>query len=143
MLKTKSKSRGSQGFDVLPDMTPMLDIIFMLLVFFILTSGVTFRSLELALPSTTDPNLAAAKEDNSVLLQINQANFVIDDNDIDNIDALGVYIDEMSQHRSDAELVIACDKGVPVQRFLDVLTLITKKKIAIAKILMETKQQQP
>lgn len=137
MLKTKSRQDKSAITDALPDMTAMLDILFMLLVFFILTSGATFKSLQLTLPTTKDDALAVAKEHNSLLLKVGTDSFSLDKTEFSDTEALTELLQERMARDPNFDLVVACDKDVPVQRFLDVLALLMAKKITIANILMK------
>lgn len=136
MLKTRSRQDKTAITDALPDMTAMLDILFMLLVFFILTSGATFKSLQLTLPTTEDDALAVAKEHNSLLLKVATDSFSLDKTEFNDMDALTGLLQERLAQDPNFDLVVACDKDVPVQRFLDVLALLMAKKITIANILM-------
>lgn len=136
MLKTRSRQDKTAITDALPDMTAMLDILFMLLVFFILTSGATFKSLQLTLPTTEDDALAVAKEHNSLLLKVATDSFSLDKTEFNDMDALTGLLQEHLARDPNFDLVVACDKDVPVQRFLDVLALLMAKKITIANILM-------
>lgn len=141
MLKTKNRADRSAITDALPDMTAMLDILFMLLVFFILTSGATFKSLQLTLPSTEDDALAVAKEQNSLLLRIKADEFMLDKTSFDDLADLTGLLEERIAKDPKFDLVVACDKEVPVQRFLDALALLMAKKITIANILMKPEPQ--
>ena len=45
----------NEGFlkDLIPDLTPMLDILFILLIFFMLAVGQVFQTMDLTLPKST------------------------------------------------------------------------------------------
>jgi biopolymer transport protein ExbD len=64
--------------DIAPDLTPMLDILFILLVFFILTAGAVFQSLELTLPENVSEELELAHEPKHIMLEIRPQNYALD-----------------------------------------------------------------
>lgn len=52
MIKSSAKHND---FGLTPDLTPLLDIIFIVMVFLLLTASVRLESLEVALPTTDSP----------------------------------------------------------------------------------------
>lgn len=53
-------------------LTPLIDVVFQLLVFFMLTSTFVLPSLDLTLPRL-NPELTISQDDNSILIEINSA----------------------------------------------------------------------
>ena len=53
-------SHGGTLRDLAPDLTPMLDILFILLVFFLLTVGTVLRSLDMQLTAAGEEELEKA-----------------------------------------------------------------------------------
>lgn len=122
-------------------MTAMLDIIFMLLVFFILTSGTAFRSLDLTLPRSAEPRLQATATAKTVVLGVGVERFFLDDEEFTEFSQLESALSARLSSDKDAHVVVAADKGVPIQRFLDVLSELKTKGIAIASVLMKAKER--
>lgn len=52
MIKSSAKHND---FGLTPDLTPLIDIIFIVMVFLLLTASVRLESLEVALPTTDSP----------------------------------------------------------------------------------------
>ena len=61
MIRGQKHFQFSSGDTLSPDLTPMLDILFIMLVFFMLTTGIVLQSLELELPSAVKEELADIK----------------------------------------------------------------------------------
>lgn len=143
MLKTTRNRSKNSFLDSGPDLTAMLDIIFMLLVFFILTSGTAFRSLDLKLPSSSQPQLQIDKEAITMVLGVATDHYFLDDSKFSDISELSSTLAEKMANSADVHLVVATDKGVPIQRFLDVLSELSQKNIDVASILTKATKAQP
>lgn len=140
MLKT-TRSAHSRGIDREgPDLTAMLDIIFMLLVFFILTSGTAFRALDLQLPSSDQPQLHVAKDAKTVVLGIAADHFQLDELKVASLAEVASALTGSYAAGENIHLVIATDKDVPIQRFLDVLAKLKDQDIEVASILTEAQK---
>lgn len=123
--------------DLAPDMTPMLDIMFILLVFFMLTAGVALQSLDLKLPGSVSEELPALDAPNHVLLQIRKDDYVLDGAPVASLAALETKVPAALAARPGHELVIAGDKRISIERLLQVLTTLQAQNIEAANILMQ------
>ncbi len=121
--------------DLMPDLTPMLDILFILLVFFMLTAGAVFQSLEVSLPASVTDDLHLTQEPKQITLEIKPDSFALDGQQITNFDRLREALPKEVKARD--QLIIACDKTVPVQRLLKVLTYLQSQGLETANILMQ------
>jgi len=137
VIRLSSDDQDGTGLsDLAPDLTPMLDILFILLVFFMLTAGAVFQSLDLTLPedvTETVPPLDAPKH---IMLEINKSSYRIDGKEISGFENLKKALEEARVRKPDNELVVAGDRQVSVERFLEVLTFLQSKGINTANILM-------
>ena len=83
MIRVGSRDQGESALaDMAPDLTPMLDILFILLLFFMLTAGAVFQSLNLTLPSSVAEDLTLAHTPDHILLEIRTGSFALDGREI-------------------------------------------------------------
>lgn len=123
--------------DLAPDLTPMLDILFIMIVFFMLATGTVFRAMDLTLPSGVEESLAPVQATKQIVLEIHQAHFVIDGKRVKNMSVLKQQLPQQLQAKPEHELIIAGDKAVSIDRLLNLLTFLQSKGIAAAHILMK------
>jgi biopolymer transport protein ExbD len=137
MIRAPSQEESGFGLaDLAPDLTPMLDILFILLVFFMLTAGAVFQSLDVTLPedvTDTVPPLTAPKY---IMLEISRDSYRVDQKEVSDFISLRDEIREQIRTKPDHELVIAGDQRISMDRFLKVLTYLQSQKIDTANILM-------
>jgi biopolymer transport protein ExbD len=120
----------------------MLDIIFILLVFFILTAGSVFQSLDLKLPSSVTKEIPVLDAPKHIMLEIRENNYAIDGYVMPDFSALQTHIPIIVKEKPEHELVIAGDKKVAIERLLQVLTYLQSEGIEAANILMQNEEQQ-
>lgn len=123
--------------DFAPDLTPMLDILFILLVFFILTAGAVFQSLELTLPENVSEELELAHEPKHIMLEIRAQNYALDGEEFSTLDDLKDRVSKAVRAKPDYELIVAGDKQASIERLLNVLTYLQSQGIDAANILMQ------
>ena len=127
--------------DLAPDLTPMLDILFILLVFFMITSGAVFQSLDLKLPTTASQEQSLFNQTNHIMLEIRPTNYALDGKIIDNFDMLKTALPATLKQKATQEFVIAGDKNIPIERLLKVLTYLQSQGIEAANILMQSENE--
>lgn len=125
--------------DLAVDLTPMIDILFILLVFFLLTAGTTLRALDLELPKNVTEDLQPVDAPKHVLLQIKQDGFKIDNQEFVDFTALKAALPDVIRTHPEHELIIASDRRVDVDRLMTVLTHLQSMGISAANILLNRK----
>ncbi|MFT5703696.1 MAG: biopolymer transport protein ExbD [Rickettsiales bacterium] len=123
--------------DLAPDLTPMLDIIFILLVFFMLTYGAVFKSLDLNLPASVAENQMFLNEESNITLEIYKDYFALDGEKISDFNVLKTAIIAAVENDNEAKFVIASDKEVSIEKLLKLLTYLQSQGITNANILMK------
>lgn len=123
--------------DLAPDLTPMLDILFILLVFFMLTAGAVFQSLDLTLPSSVAEELSLLNEPKHIMLEIKKDSYAIEGKQISDFGELKQLLPDTLNARPEHELIIAGDKNIPIEQLLKVLTYLQSQGIEAANILMQ------
>ncbi|WP_339630869.1 biopolymer transporter ExbD [uncultured Sneathiella sp.] len=123
--------------DLAPDLTPMLDILFILLVFFLLTVGTVFKSLDLKLPSAVEEELTQLNEPRHIMLEIREGSYALDGEQMDNFIELKTALRATLAEKPDYELIVAGDRRIAIERLLRVLTYLQMQGIDAANILMQ------
>ena len=132
----RPRSRDSALLDLAPDLAPLLDTFFILLVFFMLTAGDVARSLRIELPAAVSQAAAPPPGEKRIVLEIGESAFAIDGEHVADFDALTVAIAQRMRSGDDSELIIASDRRATVETLLKVLTWLQSQDAEIANILM-------
>ena len=105
------------------DLTPLIDVIFMLVIFFILTMSFAKPILEVALP-TSEVGEVTKKEQNFLVVALNADGTLSYDNVPIDKERLKSLLDE----NKDKELNIYADMQTPFQSFVDVVDVAKLKR---------------
>ena len=124
---------------VLPDLTSMLDILFILLVFFMLTVGTVFQSLDLKLPSSVRQDIPQENLKKHIILEIGHGRYAVDGKSVIDFQQFKVLVVQHIKDKQDHEVIIAGDKNISIERLLKVLTYLQSQGIEAANILMQQK----
>lgn len=123
-----------------PDLTPLIDMVFILLVFFLLTSFVLFPSLEITLPETESVEtprptglVIGIRADGALLLNNRQ----IDEPSLRR-DLSARYVG--SSRDSTGELMIQADRRVPFGRVIEVMDLCRESGVRDISFLVEYRE---
>jgi biopolymer transport protein ExbD len=137
MIRTHSDNGASSINDLAPDLTPMLDILFIMLIFFMLTTGVVLQSLELELPSSVEEEIELLNEPEHIMLEIRKEVYSLNGEVIQDFEKLRQAIPELIKEKPSHELIVAGDKNISMERLLKVLTYLQSQGINAANILMQ------
>ncbi|MGY3572049.1 ExbD/TolR family protein [Vibrio paucivorans] len=138
MIKTK---QDPQSFSVMPDLTPLLDIIFIVMVFLLLTAAVKLDALEVNLP-TTDSQSVAEVDNKSLTINIlaEEPYWAIDAKEY--IDWENFTIALLEQHKSQPRpIVIGAEKTTDVQHLVKLLAFLQDNGIQATQLLTEEPTQ--
>jgi biopolymer transport protein ExbD len=139
MIEIPASKRGNIISDLMPDLTPLLDVMFMLIVFFLLTANAVPYALDVTLPEDNE-NVTQAIEDPttlSVTLLPDDMGWKIDD---------AIYTSETHFKNSlrdkaiatdNTKIVIMGDKDVSMNKLLQLMTFLRKHNIEAADIVMQ------
>jgi biopolymer transport protein ExbD len=101
-----------------PDLTPMIDVIFQLLIFFLLTSFLIIPSINVALPRSRSPEATppaaltlTVRRDGSLLLAGQEVR----------VEELPSLVSAALAGRSEAAIIVQADRGVAVGRVVEVM----------------------
>lgn len=134
MIKVKQEQNH---LGLTPDLTPLLDIIFIVMVFLMLTAAVKLDSLEVDLP-TTDSQAVSEVDTKSVTINIlaDSPHWAIDSKQY--IDWENFTLALIEQHKSDKKpIVIGAEKTADVQHLVKLLAFLQDNGIQATQLLTE------
>jgi len=128
---------------LMPDMTALLDVIFILLIFMMLTANVAPQLLELDLPQASAPSKHV--EANAITVGISeQGMFSINQQKFESWDefesALKIQINE--QQATKPQLLVTADKDVSLQPFIKLANWLSEQGIAVAEVVVSEAENQ-
>lgn len=104
------------------DLTPLIDIIFMLVIFFILTMSFSKPVLDIVLPKSQ--NASVATQDKIITIKISADNLYFYEEKIITIEEISALLDVKNDHN----LNLYPDKDIKFQSFIDLVDLAQKKR---------------
>jgi biopolymer transport protein ExbD len=137
MIKVKQEENR---FGLTPDLTPLLDIIFIVMVFLMLTAAVRLDSLEVDLP-TTDSNAVSEVDTQSITINILEAepHWAIDSKEY--IDWENFTIALLEEYKTNKHpIVIGAEKTADIQYLVKLLAFLQENGIQATQLLTEESQ---
>lgn len=111
------------------NVTPLLDLAFVLLIIFMITTPLMDNSVDLIVPSSE----AAAKAVDPAAVQtvsINRDAVLKLNGAPTTLEAMEAALKELKETRSEVAVVIRAHKELPVQKLIDVMDVVQRAKIA-------------
>ena len=125
-----------------PDITPLLDIIFIVLVFLMLTANIPLQTLEVELPKTDSEALSSIQDNKAVTINLLAGSpaWALQGEKYQDWEQFRPVLLGQVETLKDAELVLASDKEVTVDNMLKLLAFLQEHQIQATQILMEEGQ---
>lgn len=135
------RANDQQSFQV--DLTPLLDIIFIVMVFLMLSANIKLQSLEVDLP-TTDSSASQVVDDKAVTINLlHQApHWAIDGAAQADWPTFQQKLIKITQEKPATQWVIAADKTADVQYMVQLLGFLQQHNIQATQILIEEESSQ-
>ena len=140
MIKAPDGSEQQNGLaDLAADLTPLLDVLFILLVFFVLTANTAQVALDLTLPDKGAEAAKALKDENKVVVAIfeEDGKWGVDGANYADWNAAKAAMEKARTDKPKARFVIAGDRKVSLERFLQTLAHLRKLGLKQTDIIME------
>lgn len=111
-----------------PDLTPLIDVVFLLLIFFIVSTTFNrYGNMNIDLPTSTMESTDEQKDDNIEIIIDKDNKYFINSGDNKNIE---VTFDEIDSYLLNAKSVsITGDKELKYQSIIDIITKVKKHGI--------------
>ncbi|MBM7456410.1 biopolymer transport protein ExbD [Oceanisphaera litoralis] len=122
-----------------PDITPLLDIIFIVLVFLMLTANIPLQSLEVDLPKTDSEALSSLRDTESITINLLTGSpaWALQGEKYEDWEQFKPVLLGQLTLLKDAELMLASDREVTVDQMLKLLAFLQEHDIQATQILME------
>jgi biopolymer transport protein TolR len=115
-----STGGGGGGLTNEPNVTPMIDVLLVLLIIFMLVVPMARKAIDINLPDPTPQQVPATKSDQIVLEVCKNNSYSINKQPVDpNIQALGAKIKEIYDPRPEKIIFV---KGCPEAKYQDIIT---------------------
>jgi biopolymer transport protein ExbD len=120
------------------DLTPLLDIIFIVMVFLMLSANIKLQSLQVDLP-TTDTSAIQVVDNKAVTINILEAepHWAIDGENQTDWATFKTTLIQRVQAKPDTQWIIAADKTADVQYMVELLGFLQQHNIQATQILIE------
>ncbi|MGF1718421.1 biopolymer transporter ExbD [Vibrio kyushuensis] len=136
---TSKQNSVFNGDDLKPDLTPLLDIIFIVMVFLLLTANIDIKTMDVDIP-TTEQQSVLTQVDSEVIainLMLQAPYWAIEQQTFSDWDSFAKALIATSNQYPKRDLVIGSDKSVPVEKMLQLLAFMQKNKMNATSIIMD------
>jgi biopolymer transport protein ExbD len=110
------------------NITPLLDLAFVLLIIFMLTTPLLENSTNLIIPSSGAP-ASPIKTSEVQTISIDRAEVIKLNNQVLDLDALSTRLMELQRANADLAVVIRPDRELPVQKLVSLMDVLQKAGI--------------
>ncbi len=122
------------------NITPLLDLAFVLLIIFMITTPLMEKSVDLVLPSSeAAPNAVDPAAVQTIVLH-SDSRISLNGNDL-SLGGLETELQALKQDRADVAVVIRSHRELPVQQLVDVMDAVQRAKIS--RVGVVTNPEQP
>lgn len=125
-----------------PDLTPLLDLIFIVLVFLLLTANIQIKSMEVSIPQTQDHEVLSPPDKDVITVNIHAQDslWAIEGIPYSNWNQFAEVLVTTINNQPNKSLVIAADKSASVQSMLRLLAFLQKNQINATNIIMDNQE---
>jgi len=125
--------------DLLPDLTPLLDVMFMLIIFLVLTTNAMQQVFDISLPEDKEDALEVLAENDTIKITIfaNDKRWAINNQEFSDFTAfknalVAAYNDSKKKH-----VIVFGDKSATIDRLMELLTFMRSEGIEAADMVMK------
>lgn len=121
------------------DLTPLIDIIFIVLVFLLLTANTQLLSLPVDVPTESDSTLTTLSQEEHITINvlINDPHWALEGQRYGDFNEFETAFIKRFRTSEEAKIVIAADKTAPIQPLMTLLAALQRQQITNTQILME------
>ncbi|HEV2329850.1 MAG TPA: biopolymer transporter ExbD [Verrucomicrobiae bacterium] len=131
-MKKTSRSHHSSLNEL--NITPLLDLVFVLLVIFIITTPQMMNNLEMSLPSGNPPKTKDKPKINNIVVDAKGQTYL--NNELVDMKLLKERLQEIKDAEGDPNVVVQGDDSVDYQHMINVLDIL--RQLSITKVGLAT-----
>lgn len=138
MIKVKQSERAEIFNDFIPDLTPLLDVLFILIFFLILTTNTLPYKIDLELPQDKEDVAEVSNQPNNLIIKIlaeNKGWFIAEQKFLDFSNFKNTLLNNYQKNQQ--QVIIMSEPQVAVEQFIDLLLFLQKNNIQTADILVQ------
>lgn len=126
---------------LVPDLTPLLDIIFIVMVFLLLTANIQIQSLKIDVPQTGDPEVLQPASTEMIVVNVlaTDPKWAIQGEAIPTWESFTARLLSTIATNTKKPVVIAADKDARVEDMLALLAFLQKNQIKTTNLVMDEK----
>lgn len=110
------------------NITPLLDLAFVLLIIFMITTPLLESSMSLVIPSSAEKNFPVNSSQVQTI-SIDRSETIRLNNQVVDLGALGARLSELKQNNVDIAVVIRPDRDLPVQKLVTLMDALQRAQI--------------
>ena len=125
------------------DLTPLLDVVFIVLVFLLLTANIQTLSLPVDLPEASREEASLSQEPKTITVSILAEGkpWALEKEKYNDFDSLGKALLAKVKEAPETTVLVAGDKDAPLGQLVELMAFFSKHKITAAQVLMEESTQ--
>ncbi len=138
MIKFNNQNRENILADLIPDLTPLIDVMFMLMVFLILTINQSEKIFNIETPKDEENVSVISKNSNTIKITIFASNneWAIANKKLNGINILKKHLKKIIDKNQNNKIIIYSDKKANVEKLLKLMTYLKKENIHNINIIM-------
>ena len=109
------------------ELTPLIDMVFILLIFFMLSSSFLKPVIQLTLPDAE--TASEVSQDDTYTISITKAGTLYFNQQELNFQTLGLKLDTLVQETKDPTIIFSADQSIPYQNFVKVMDILKARNI--------------
>lgn len=139
MIKYDNQNRENILTDLIPDLTPLIDVMFMLMVFLILTTNQAEKIFNIETPKDEENISILNKNSDTIKITIfaSKNKWAIADKKFNNFNILKKHLKNLTNKKQNNKIIIYSDKKANVEKLLKLMTYLKKENINNINIIME------
>jgi biopolymer transport protein ExbD len=110
------------------NITPLLDLAFVLLIIFMITTPLLENSMNLVIPSSGEKNPAVNPAEVQTIAIDRNERVTLNNHDVD-LDSLGAQLAELKRANPEVAVVIRPDRDLPVQKLVSLMDALQRAQI--------------
>ncbi|RXJ74523.1 biopolymer transporter ExbD [Veronia nyctiphanis] len=121
------------------DLTPLLDILFIVMVFLMLTASVQVKTMDVEIPATDEQSVLSTNNQDVITINILNAApyWALDGRSIEQWKTFTQAVRESVKTHPEHKIIISPDKNASVESMLKVLAFLQQNNIDATNIVME------
>jgi biopolymer transport protein ExbD len=128
-------------FDQKLELTPLIDVIFIVIVFLLLTANVRLLSLPVTVPVTDDIETASKTTQSIIAITVSNDNagWYLEKAYFSDWSLFRTHLLVAIKEKPESKITLAADQQADVQRFVKVLTLLQQQQVTDTRIIVQKK----